>query len=183
MFAEKYVASVNSSDLRDDERHFATEALAASAHARYDDMQGDLGALLCRVRYADGAQHQEFESGARNLVPLLKIWLPVVTQKGKDRNWVRIKSDWDIKIAHELYARVAEASLAYWLDDRCAACHGAQQTVERRICPTCNGSGRAEVSTKTTAYERERILDMVTELDGILGAYMRRAAARLRRVV
>lgn len=181
-FAECYAKSVNSTNLMDDEFHFSPEALAASGHARYDDSQGDLGALLCRARYADGSQSKIFESGTRNLAPILRIWLAVVTQKGTDRKWVRISSDWDIKIAGDLYRRIAEASLAYWLDSRCQECKGAAQTPERRICDCCKGTGRGDFTTKTTTYERERIMDMVADLDGILSAYMQRAAAKMRRV-
>jgi hypothetical protein len=50
MFAEKYLASLNTSDLRDDEQHRQTEALAAAALA--DKSARDIGALLHRVKYS-----------------------------------------------------------------------------------------------------------------------------------
>jgi hypothetical protein len=50
MFAEKYLASLNTSNLRDDEQHRQTEALAASALA--DKSARDIGALLHRVKYS-----------------------------------------------------------------------------------------------------------------------------------
>lgn len=181
MFVDRYIHAVNASDLRDDEHHHAPEALAASAHASYHDEhgRGDLGALLCRVRYADGTQGKLYESGARNLAPLLRLWLELVTQKGKDREWIKIRAEWDISAAHSLYKRVADESLAFWLDSRCGDCQGATQTVERRTCPTCCGSGTTAIPH---GFVGEKVRDMVSELDTILTAFMDRAASRMRRV-
>jgi hypothetical protein len=181
MFAERYVNAVNSSDLRDDAHHVATMPLMASVRA--DQSGGDdslLGSLLCRVKYADGAARKLFEAGTANLAALLRVWLAAVTEKGKARKWVTIRSERDIITAHTLYKRVAEQSLAYWLDDRCEACQGARQTPDRRVCTCCAGTGRAEI--EAGKFESDKIKDMVSELQGIHVAHSARAARELRRV-
>ncbi|WP_249153798.1 hypothetical protein [Janthinobacterium lividum] len=108
-FAEKFVASLQSSNLRDDAFHHDLDAIAAAALA------GDLGSLLCRVKYADGTINRLFEGNSGNLAQLLRIWTAAVTEKGKARRWVKINSERDVFTAHALYKRVAHASLAPWL--------------------------------------------------------------------
>ena len=58
-FAEKYIASLSSQNLRDDAFHHDLDAVAAAALA------GDMGALLCRVKYADGTVSRLFEGLGR----------------------------------------------------------------------------------------------------------------------
>jgi hypothetical protein len=176
MFAKNYAKSVNSSDLRDDVHHHATDPLVASA---LSDITGSgLGALLCRVRYADGSVSKLFESGTRNLAQLLRIWQMTVAEKGRSRGWMKTSTPWDIEAAHVLYRRVAQASLAHWMDGRCQECHGAAQTVDRRTCPCCKGSGKAEIDAGR--FEKDRILDMVSELEGLVAAHCSRAEYALR---
>jgi hypothetical protein len=176
-FIDKYVYSVNSADLRDDEHHHATEALVASALA---DIGGTLGAQLARVKYSDGSAHKAFEAGSRNLAPLLRAWEVIVRERGKSRQWLPQKNTaWDIQAAEALYRRVAHASLAYWIDPNCTACKGAKQTPDRRICETCKGSGQAALPVG--GLERERTLDMVSELQDCYQSYNRRAAKALRK--
>lgn len=181
MFVERYVASVNSSDLRDDELHSATNALAAAGLADRDGGRAEIGSLLSRVKYADGSVHKLFEAGTGNLAHLLRIWLAEVTSKGRARKWVKIGSDRDIATAHSLYKRVAEDSLAHWLDGRCQPCQGAGQSAERRLCTACAGSGKALVESKS-AYERNLVLDMVSELEGLFRSHSSRAKSYLRPV-
>jgi hypothetical protein len=175
-FIDKYVHSVNSSDLRDDDHHHATEALVASALA---DFSGSLGAQLARVKYADGAAHKAFEAGGKNLGPLLRAWEVIVRERGRARQWLPIRAEWDIPAAEALYKRVAHASLAHWIDPNCMACHGAKQTPDRRICETCKGSGQAALPAG--GLERERTLDMISELEGCYQSYNRRASSALKR--
>ena len=78
-FAEKFVASLQSSNLRDDAFHHDLDVIAAAALA------GDLGSLLCRVKYADGTINKLFEGNSGNLAQLLRIWTTAVTEKGKAR--------------------------------------------------------------------------------------------------
>lgn len=176
MFVEKYIFSVNSSNLQDDANHHQTDALAAAALA--DTVGAGLGSLLSRVKFADGAIHKEFESGSANLAQLLRIWSAAVTEKGRARGWIKATTAWDVAASHALYRRVAEKSLAHWLDGKCGECHGTGVTTERRFCAPCKGSGKAEVIAGD--FEKRKILDMVSELEGLLQAHNARGANRLR---
>ncbi|WP_038490229.1 hypothetical protein [Janthinobacterium agaricidamnosum] len=176
-FVEKYVQSLNASNLLDDDRHFATEALAAAALA--DRHGAGLGALLCRVKYADGTLNKVFEGNSANLAQLLRIWTAAVTEKGRSRGWVKAHTAWDMQAAFSLYRRVAERSLEYWLDGKCGACNGTRIAARHTSCPVCKGSGTAEITGG--GFEREKILDMVSELEGLVQAHGARAAARMRR--
>lgn len=175
-FAEKYVRSLNASSLQDDGEHHLAEALCAAALA--DNVGAGLGSLLSRVKYADGSVSKLFESGTANLAQLLRIWYAAVCEKGAARKWVKSE---DIQIAHILYRRVAEASLAHWLDSNCKACHGTGVMASQgnRICTPCKGSGVGEI-TGMREYERKLTLDMVSELTALHDSHARRAAAKLR---
>ncbi|MDO8065577.1 hypothetical protein [Janthinobacterium sp. SUN206] len=176
-FAEKYIASINSSNLKDDERHHLTEALAAAALA--DRSGAGLGALLSRVKYADGAARQLFESGSSNLAQLLRIWTAAVAEKGRSRGWVKANTAWDQQAAQALYRRVAHASLAHWLDGKCDCCHGTGVTTNRQFCVPCKGGGKGKVEC-AGGFERERIVDMVSELEGLVQTHHARASRRLK---
>ena len=76
-FAEKFIASLSSQNLRDDAVHHDLDVIAAAALA------GDMGALLCRVKYADGTVSRLFEGNAGNLAQLLRAWTAAVTKKGR----------------------------------------------------------------------------------------------------
>lgn len=178
-FIEQYVHSLNANSLQDDDTHYATEALFAAAVA--DASGAGLGALLSRVKYADGSLSKLFESGTANLASLLRVWGDLVAEKGAEREWIRIRAEWDIATAPAFYKRVAKQSLAHWLDGKCQGCNGTGVTVERRVCPTCKGSKHAEIVGH--GFERERVIDMVSELEGYLQAHNARAAARMRRMV
>lgn len=172
-FAERFVASLQSSNLRDDAFHHDLDAIAAAALA------GDLGSLLCRVKYADGSINKLFEGNSSNLAQLLRIWTAAVTEKGKARQWVKINSERDIFTAHALYKRVAHASLAHWLDGHCRCCNGTGVSLKSlRACVTCVGSGKAEVSC-SGGFERELIKDMISELESLVCSHGRRASSLL----
>jgi hypothetical protein len=173
-FANKFVASLRSSNLRDDAFHHGLDVIAAAALA------GDLGALLCRVKYADVLVDSQSDGNSGNLVQLLRIWTAAVTAKGQARRWVRINSERDICTAQALYKRVAHASLAYWLDDRCKPCKGTGMSPTRlRDCTACTGTGKAEVEC-AGGFERERIKDMVSELAATVARHAERSRRRLR---
>lgn len=176
-FADRYLHAVNSSDLRDDEHHHATDALCAAALA--DATGTGLGSLLSRVKYADGTQSKLFESGTANLAQLLRIWTARVIEKGRERKWVKEGSAWDAQAAQALYRRVAERSLAHWLDGKCPACSGSGNTKDRRICVPCKGSGKGEI-TGAGGFELERVKDMVSELESLLRSHNARAAGLMR---
>lgn len=174
-YADRFVMSLGASTLQDDAQHHAAEPLAAAALA---DLTGaGFGALLTRVKYADGSISKTFESGTQNLAQLLRIWTNRVTEKGRERKWVKEGTEWDVRAALTLYRRVAERSLAYWLDGKCGTCHGTG-TASRMICQPCKGSGRGEIGGG--GFERERSLDMVSELESLCCAHNGRAAMLLR---
>ena len=175
-FADQYVWAAGASTLQDDATHHATEPLFAAAVA--DNVGAGIGALLSRVKFVDGSFRMVFESGTQNLAQLVKVWSELVAAKGVERRWVKVRNEWDIATAPAFYKRVAERSLAYWLDGKCKACNGTGVTAEHRFCAACKGSKQEEVTGNS--YERARILDMVSELDGYLQAHNARAAARLR---
>jgi len=179
MFSEKYIASVNARDLRDDELHYATTALVAAALADATGSGVLFGSLLCRVKYADGTVHKMFEAGTGNLAALLRIWTAAVTEKGRARVWMRANTAWDLQAAHTLYARVAHMSLAHWLDGRCEPCGGAGVTQARRTCTCCAGTGRAQI--EAGRFESDLVRDMVSELEGLYQKHGGRASSMLRR--
>ena len=170
-FADKFVRSLGSHDLRDDAFHHDLDAIAAAALA------GDIGSLLSRVKYADGTVNRLFEGNPQNLANLLRVWTNAVIEKGRARRWVKEGTAWDAQAAQALYRRVAERSLAHWLDGKCKPCGGAGQTPERRVCTVCRGGGKAEV--EGGGFERERVLDMVSELEGLLQSHNARASGLL----
>lgn len=174
-FADKYVHALGASNLMDDELHHAAEALAAAALA--DVTGAGIGALLSRVKYADGMRKQ-FEAGSANLAALLRAWTAAVAEKGRSRGWVTIRAEWDISAAHALYRRVAEASLAHWLDGNCEPCGGTGIASMRLACKCCGGTGRAQIVGGR--FESDRIADMVSELQGMVDAHNARAAGRMR---
>ncbi|WP_295991616.1 hypothetical protein [Rugamonas sp.] len=171
-FADRFVRSLTSHDLRDDAFHHDLDAIAAAALA------GDLGSLLSRVKYADGTVSKLFEGNSNNLAQLVRIWTLEVIKKGRERKWVKEGTAWDAAAAQALYRRVAERSLAHWLAGHCDDCRGAGVTRERRLCPTCKGSGQADVFAG--GFERERILDMIGELQNVMISHNSRASGRLR---
>lgn len=176
-FADQYVLSLNANSLQDDDTHHAAESLFAAAVA--DQSGAGFGALLSRVKYGDGSVSKLFESGTRNLAELLRIWLKMVERKGIERRWVTVRGEWDMKMASALYKRVAERSLAHWLDGKCESCGGTGVSLNKLVCSKCRGSGAAEVTGH--GFERELVLDMASELECLLQAHNARAATRLRR--
>lgn len=175
-FAEHYIASLSSQNLRGDAHHHSLDVLAAAALA------GDMGALLCRVKYADGSISRLFEGNAGNLAQLLRTWTAAVSEKGRARRWVKANTAWDAQAANTLYRRVAEASLAHWLDSKCKACRGTgvEAAATHAICKACSGSGEAAISC-SGGFELERIKDMVSELESIFQSHGARAMRRLGR--
>lgn len=179
-FADKFVHSLKSSNLMDDAFHHDLDAIAAAALA------GDLGSLLCRVKYADGTINKLFEGNSGNLAQLLRIWTAAVTEKGRSRGWIKSNTAWDQQAAQALYRRVAHASLAHWLDGNCKECSGTKVVLRTgskglKVCSACSGTGKAAVSAG--GFEREKILDMISELEGLAHSHNSRANSRLRSAV
>ncbi|WP_314435907.1 hypothetical protein [Massilia timonae] len=178
MFAERYLNALSTSNLQDDDQHHQTEPLVAAALADLSGGSGELfGSMLLRAHIA-GVPRQPVESAARELAILLRVWTSAVAHKGFDRKWMNIKAEWDIKAAYAMYAKIARVSLAHWLGGECSCCNGTK-IVESRACIHCNGTGREPVLGG--ALEREKVLDMISELEGLFQAHSARAGAKLRR--
>jgi hypothetical protein len=175
-FADRYVHALNTSNLKDDDRHHQAEPLIAAAFAAA--ATGDLGPLLQRVKYADGTTRSIFEGNLGNLAQLLRLWTAEVTKRGRARRWVPENTAWDADAAQKLYRQVAEHSLAYWLDSRCEPCQGTG-LVKERACKACGGSCRAELSM-AAGFVREHTLNMVSELHSIADSHGARAASKFR---
>jgi len=176
-FADRYIASLSASNLRDDADHHQAEPLTAAAFAAVA-VSGDLGALLHRVKFADALARQAFEGNPGNLAQLLRLWTEEVIKRGRARKWVPENTAWDADAAQKLYRGVAEHSLAHWLDGNCASC-GGTGVIERRACKACNGTGKADL-TMAAGFVREHTLNMVSELHSIVDSHAARAAAKLR---
>lgn len=177
-FSDRYLHAICSTDLRDDQFHHQTHVLAASAIA--DASARNLGSLLVRVKYADTLGHQ-FEDNAGNLARLVREWLAVVTEKGTARHWIKVQDIPTIgHLAPAMYKRVAEASLAHYLDGKCPVCRGSKVSMDRRGCGTCKGTGDAEIVGMSN-HEKNKVLDMVSELMSLESSHSGAANALLRR--
>jgi hypothetical protein len=178
MFAERYLNSLATLNLKDDELNHQTEPLIAAALA---DLSGGsevlFGTMLLRASI-NGVPRQVIEIGARDLGVLLRVWTGEVARKGFDRKWMNIKAEWDIKAAYAMYAKIARVSLAHWLGGECSACNGTK-VLASRVCTHCVGTGREPI--QGGAMEVERIKDMVSELQGLYQAHSARASVKMRR--
>ena len=180
LFAERYSNSVNSSNLQDDEFHRRTEALQASALASLS-VKTSLGSLLTRIKFADGIAHKDFEGHPENIAQLLRAWVEEVRRRGKERGWLPVpRTEWDAQANEAFYRKVAEISLAYWLDSRCTTCEGTGVQVTQHACPACKGTKLQPLTGGRLIVERSQ--EMSGELEGIFQSHNSRAAGRLRRV-
>lgn len=177
-FCERFVHALASTDLRDDEFHHQTHALAASAIA--DASARGIGSLLHRVRYSDTLGRQ-FEDNAGNLARLVRVWGEIVAEKGAARKWIKPQDVPSIgHLAPAMYKRIADASLAHYLDGKCPSCHGSKVGEDRRKCVKCDGSGDAKI-VGMSDFERNRVMDMVSELMSLESSHSGAASALLRR--
>jgi hypothetical protein len=178
MFAERYLNALSTSNLQDDDQHHQTEPLVAAALADLSGGSGEMfGTMLLRAKIA-GVPRQAIESNAHDLGVLLRIWTRDVAHKGFARKWINIKHEWDITAAYAMYTKIARVSLAHWLGGECSVCNGTK-TVVSRACTHCQGTGREPIPGG--AVEREKVADMVSELEGLLQAHSARAGAKLRK--
>ena len=177
-FCDRYIHALHSTDLRDDATHHQTDALQAASFA--NDVARGIGSLLARVKYADTLSHQ-FEDGNGNLARLQREWLAIVAEKGAARKWIKTEDIPAIgHLAPAMYRRVADASLAHYLDGKCTDCRGAGVTDARQVCKPCKGSGNSEI-TGLGDFERSRAMDMLSELMSLESSHSGAASALLRR--
>jgi len=144
---EKYARSVNSSNLRDDSRHHATDVLAAVA--------------LCQTRLASKLFRVKYAADASSYTALLAEWTEIVTFKSLLRVW-------PIEVSPK---KVARLSLEHWLNDVCPACFGTgfeadqnnPQLLSECACRACNGTARRAIQVKHNLMDYVR--DMVEALE------------------
>lgn len=170
-FNERYSRALDASGPRDVAHQRTTDALLATALAAAG-VDGDLGALLQRVRTIDDARRDP-----ASLAQLLRLWTADVARRGRACRWAPENTAWNAQAAHTLYRTVAELSLAHWLDGACKVCGGTGQC-NARDCADCGGSGQQPIR-HAGGFVRERVRDMVSELHCIAARHARRANARL----
>lgn len=154
---ERYAGAVNTSDLRDDERHHQTDILAAVA------LSSKLGSLLHRAKNANDQY---------SIIPLLELWRAACKRRAKEDKWK--------KVAEE----VADISLWYWLDDLCQVCKGRGHpviidtpTLEAATCQDCHGTGRKKLQCSENI--KGLVLDGVQILDRMANEAGCKAAKKL----
>lgn len=170
-FNERYSRALGASGRQEAARHGTNDPLLASALAAAGS-DGDLGALLQRVRTIDDARRDP-----ASLAQLLRLWMAEVARRGRARRWAPENTAWNAQAAHALYRTVAELSLAHWLDGGCKACGGTGQH-DALDCADCGGRGEQPIR-HAGGFVRERVRDMASELRCIADRHARRASARL----
>lgn len=161
---QNYSRAINSSNLKDDEHHHATEVLAAAALA------SALGTKLFRVKYA---------SDATSYNALLTSWHEIVKAKAGIRGWPS-----DVSAS-----QIARLSLDYWLNDVCTVCCGTghesvpnvPNVLRDEPCGGCNGTAKRPIQARNgiVKYMTEAVeaLEAMTIHAG--GATMRKLAKKM----
>ena len=145
--AQKYSKAIHSSNLKNDNMHFDTDALAAVA------LSSPLGALLFRVKYANDAT---------SYVRLAQQWEWQVKVHAAKFGWPEhVKDD-----------LVAKAALKFWLNDLCPVCGGKGkqkhewvETLSDVDCESCEGTGRRPVDGNVRL--RKYVMEMVGLLESM----------------
>jgi len=118
---------------------------------------------------------------------LYAAWCEIVAKKGAERHWIK-EADWP-KIGHlapAMYRRVAEHSLAHYLDDVCKSCRGtgATSTKPLIVCKACCGSRKQQLPNaadlKISTYEAKLVAEMISELIALEQTHAGVASAKLR---
>jgi hypothetical protein len=163
-FVDRYIRALGASQRQ-------VEPLLATAYAA-TGVSGELGHLLYRVKYVDDPVRQP-----AHLARLLCLWTAEVSRRGRLRKWMTERTAWDAQAAAKLYRTVAELSLAHWLDGDCPSCKGSAQAGQQP-CRDCGGTGAAPIR-HPGGFVRERVKDMVSDLQDIASHHAARAQARL----
>jgi len=146
---EKYTRSVNSSNLKDDEQHHATDALAAVA--------------LCETRLATKLFRVKYAADATSYAALLAEWTDIVTFKSLLRTW-------PVEVSPK---KIARLSLDHWLMDVCSECFGTgfkalpsnPRVLSDTYCKICNGTAKRPIHAKHNLVDYVR--DMVECLEAM----------------
>jgi hypothetical protein len=115
---------------------------------------------------------------------LFAAWTIIVAEKGAERQWIKPQDVPAIgHLAPAMYRRIAEHSMAHYLDGLCNACGGtgAKSAKEMfRTCTVCEGTRRAKL-TGISHYEAKLVADMISELESLESKHAMHAASLLRR--
>ncbi|WP_332855159.1 hypothetical protein [Duganella sp. S19_KUP01_CR8] len=176
-FSEKYSRALTARNLTNDAVHSSTDSLTASAIS--DIRVGGLGSALTRLKASLTSSGKIGEPERARLADALKAWRAEVRKKGIERKWLPTpRTTWDAAAHEAFYTKVAELSLAHWLDGKCEPCGGTGKATINCTCKACNGTGRATVKGERLVVQRT--LDMLSDLVGLVGAHGARAASMLR---
>lgn len=172
-------------------------AHAVAAHARVEKELAEAVRKKDERRIADCQQALQANaatcamagSEAAAFRTLYAAWREIVEKKGRERQWIK-PADWP-KIGHlapAMFLRIAEHSLAQFLDDVCKACNGTGATGAKPIlcaCKTCSGTRKAPLGSAAelgiSSYELKLVGDMVAELAALEQTHAGVASSRLRR--
>jgi len=178
-FAERYLNALNSSNLLDDDKHHQTEALVAAALADLSGGSGVVfGTMLARAKL-DGVPREALSTSSPALAVLLRAWKKAVFEKGHARKWLKIQHTWDMPALEGICNKIALHSLAHWLGGQCTACNGTK-IVAGRACTHCAETPGFEPVAGEGLY-RERVKDMISDLEGLHQSHSARAGARMRK--
>ena len=156
-YTDRYLRALGASDPGRSARNGQADAAMAAAFAAAEE-GSDIGALLVRVKYGGGLAGRPTDQGKAELGRQLRLLTEEVIRIGRARRWMSERTDWDAQAARKLYRTVAEHALAHWLD----------------------GQGGSAPAACTGGLVRERVRDMVGELDAIAERHLRLASRRLR---
>lgn len=150
---ERYATAARSTNLRNDERHSAIDAIVAMGCADVP-----YGSLAIRAKYGD------FISAKAEL---LSMFESRCVQRAKARKWpVEVQP-----------GSVAKVTVGYFLSPSCRSCTGAKE-IGFRVCPDCEGTGTRPIDA--TPQERPFVDDGLAFLNQTVARAVTAASAKLR---
>lgn len=150
---ERYASATRSTNLRNDERHAAINAVVAMGFADIP-----LGSLAVRAKFADHPQAR---------LQLLAALKARCESRAKARKWPESVDP----------ISVAVATFTYWLYPQCESCTGAKE-LAYRTCPDCAGSGVRPV--QASSAELPHVEDNLAYLNQTVARTQRAMSDRLR---
>lgn len=157
--AQRYARATQSNNLRSDELHYDVDSLAAVA------LSSEFGGMLFRVKYANDSS---------SYVRLAEVWEWEVKKRAALQRWPTRIND----------AKVAKASLKYWLNDICPACQGHgvtkkpfEEALSDEPCDVCEGSGKRPIECHPELLQY--VQRMVCALDEVAATAGQAAMAKL----
>lgn len=150
---ERYASATRSTNLRNDERHSAIDAVVAMGVA-----DEPLGSLAIRAKFGD-------HPGA--VYDLREALHTRCKSRAVSRKWSDAVDP----------AVVADIALAYFLYPQCASCTGAGE-IGYRVCPDCQGAKTRKILA--SAEQQPHVFDTIAFLNQSVSRAQRAASVRLR---